>query len=112
RLAYESDRVAGEVLNIGSGQARTITEVARALGRILGKEALVPEVPGEYRVGDIRHCFADIGRARMLLGYEPRISFDDGLEELAEWLDGRTAVDRVVDARRELERRGLTVGRL
>lgn len=112
RLAYESERAAGEVLNVGSGQARAIVEVAEAMARILGKEAIVPEIPGEYRVGDIRHCFADIGRARELLGYEPRISFEDGLEELAEWLDGQTAVDRVIDARRELKQRGLTMGRL
>jgi dTDP-L-rhamnose 4-epimerase len=66
-------------------------------------------VTGKYRVGDIRHCFADITTARELLGYEPQIALDDGMAELAEWLEGQTAEDRVDSAHGELAARGLTL---
>ena len=57
--------------------------------------------------GDIRHCFADISLARDVLGFAPRRSFDDSLGELADWVCEQRAEDRVHDARRELEQRGL-----
>jgi dTDP-L-rhamnose 4-epimerase len=65
-------------------------------------------VTGEFRVGDIRHCFADVSLARETLGFEPQVSLDEGIAELAEWLAGQTAVDRVDEAAAELARRGLT----
>jgi dTDP-L-rhamnose 4-epimerase len=60
-------------------------------------------------MGDIRHCFADITRAQSVLGYKPRVSLNDGLRELASWLEGQAAVDNVATARAELAARGLTV---
>jgi dTDP-L-rhamnose 4-epimerase len=66
-----------------------------------------PEILGKYRVGDIRHCFADISLARSELGYTPSVNFDDGLAELAEWLSGQVAEDKIDSATAELERRGL-----
>jgi dTDP-L-rhamnose 4-epimerase len=109
RLALQSTQAAGKALNVGSGQSFTVEDIARRLGRVLGKEELEAEVSGKYRVGDIRHCFADIGLARELLGYEPTVSIDEGLSELAEWLRHENAVDRVAEARAELIARGLTV---
>lgn len=108
-LALERDGVDGEVFNVGSGQPRTVLEVAAAMARVLGKEGLVPEVTGEYRFGDIRHCFADVTRARQRLGYAPEVDFEAGLEELAEWLRGQRAADHVALARQELSNRGLTL---
>jgi dTDP-L-rhamnose 4-epimerase len=71
---------------------------------------MTPELTGKYRVGDIRHCFADITRARQLIGYEPQTSFVQGVEELAGWLsDQESAVDRVEAAREELAARGLAL---
>ncbi len=67
------------------------------------------DVCGKYRVGDIRHCFADITLARSILGYTPAITLEDGLVELAEWLQDQAADDRVEAASRELAARGLTV---
>jgi dTDP-L-rhamnose 4-epimerase len=78
------------------------------LAAILGKP-IAPEICGKYRVGDIRHCFADISQAREVLGYEPRVMLEDGLIELAEWLQDQAADDRVAEASRELAARGLTV---
>ncbi len=109
-LALERDGVAGEVFNVGSGEPRTVREVAAAMARVLGKAGVEPEVTGEYRVGDIRHCFADISRARQRLGYAPEVRFEQGLEELADWLRGQRALDRVGVMRQELSTRGLTLG--
>jgi dTDP-L-rhamnose 4-epimerase len=60
-------------------------------------------------VGDIRHCFADVSKARAVLGYEPKVAFEDGLLELAGWLEGRIAHDRVGEASAELAARGLSL---
>jgi dTDP-L-rhamnose 4-epimerase len=109
RLALDSHAAAGRVLNIGSGQSVTVSDVAQRLAKILGKASFEPEVTGNYRVGDIRHCFADLGQAGEVLGYTPEIEFDAGLTELAEWLEGQVAVDSVDAAAAELARRGLTL---
>jgi len=65
-------------------------------------------VTGKSRAGDIRHCFADVSLAEELLGYRPEIEFEDGLRELAGWLESQTAVDRVAQARHEPAERGLS----
>ena len=108
-LVLDSPQSAGAVFNIGSGRSYSIREIAERLARVIGKEYLEPEITGKYRVGDIRHCFADISLARSVLGYEPQVPLEDGLEELAAWLDGQEATDRVEEASAELAARGLTV---
>ena len=109
RLALEVPAAADHVLNIGSGRQYTVLEIAHAMAEVLGREEIEPEVTGNYRVGDIRHCFADITLARRVLGYEPAMPFEQGLIELASWLAGQVAYDRVAEARAELAARGLTV---
>ena len=109
RLALETPDAVGRAINVGSGQPRTVREVAQRLARVMGREEIEPEISGKYRIGDVRHCFADIRLARRLLGYEPRVDFDEGLVELAQWLEGRVAVDRVDTAREELNSRGLAI---
>ncbi len=108
-LALRADAAAGEVVNVGSGESVSVNEIAARLARILGVEGLEPEVTGQYRVGDIRHCFADVTRAKALLGYEPDVALDAGLAELAAWLEGQVAVDQVDAATAQLRERGLTV---
>jgi dTDP-L-rhamnose 4-epimerase len=112
-LAMERPDAVGRVFNVGSGHARRIVDVATDMASALG-QSLRPEVTGKYRVGDIRHCFADISLAREQLGYEPKIAFEHGIRELAAFLkeqasEGVVAQDRVHEARRELESRGLTL---
>jgi dTDP-L-rhamnose 4-epimerase len=107
-LALEVDAAIGHAINVGSGRAYTVVEVAELLGAVLGKTS-EPDICGKYRVGDIRHCYADISLARRLLGYEPRVTLEDGLMELAGWLEGQVAFDRVAQASAELAARGLTV---
>lgn len=106
RLALEVKGAADQVFNIGSGQHFTVCEVADRLARLLDKEHIGAEITQRYRVGDIRHCYADISRARSVLGYSPKVSFEEGLEELAAWLDGRVAIHRGDEARAELAFRG------
>jgi dTDP-L-rhamnose 4-epimerase len=109
RLALEIDEARSKVFNIGSGQSYTVREIAQRVSVAVGKEYIEPEISGKYRVGDIRHCFADISRARGVLGYTPSVTLEDGLAELAHWLEGQRAEDRVTQAREELAARGLTV---
>jgi dTDP-L-rhamnose 4-epimerase len=107
--ALDAPAADGEAINVGSGRSYTVRDVAHLLADILGRKAIVPDVCGKYRVGDIRHCFADITLARQLLGYQPTVTLEDGLTELAGWLEHQVADDRVADASRELAARGLTV---
>ena len=109
RLALETPEANGQVFNVGSGHHYTVREIAERMAKVMGKIFVEPQVTGKYRAGDIRHCFADISLARRVLGYEPRITFEEGLEELVGWLEGQVAVDRVAQASAELTARGLTV---
>ena len=106
-LALDHPDADAEVFNIASGQDRTIEEVARLQAASMGRADLEPEITGKARAGDIRHCLPDLSKARRVLGYQPREDFSDGLAELAEWVARQEAEDRVVEARRELEMRGL-----
>ncbi len=109
RLCLEVPQATGHVFNIGSGNHYTIREIAETMGTVLGADHIEPVITGKYRVGDIRHCFADIGLAGQVLGYKARVSFEEGMEELAEWLSGQVAIDRVAQAGSELASRGLTI---
>jgi dTDP-L-rhamnose 4-epimerase len=109
RLALETAEAEGRSINIGSGRAYTVREVAERMAPALGKDDIEPQITGRYRMGDIRHCFADIGAARSILGYRPAVEFEQGLTELAEWLEGQLAEDLVESASSELAARGLTI---
>lgn len=108
RLAMETPEASGEVLNIGSGNQYTITYIANKLAGVMNKD-ISPEITGKYRVGDIRHCFADTAKTEKILGFTPETDFEDGLFELAEWLKDQIATDNVGKASNELSSRGLTV---
>ncbi len=111
RLALESPKAAGQAFNVGSGRRYTIRSVAQRMAAALGKDAIRPEITGKYRVGDIRHCFADITLARDILGYKPQIGLEEGIVSLANWLEKQQfAPIGVPDARAELALRGLMVG--
>lgn len=106
-LALEKPEADGETFNIGSGVDRTVEEVARLQAESMGRPDIAPEITQQARAGDIRHNIPDLSKARDRLGYEARQDFSAGLEELAEWVARQEAEDRVVEARRELEMRGL-----
>ena len=105
-LALQTDRADYMAVNVGTGRATSVREVARLLAAGLGKD-LEPEIIAKYREGDIRHCVADISRARQLLGYEPRVTLETGIPELLEWVRRQSAVDSIAKATSELEARYL-----
>ena len=105
-LALEKDTADYQAINVGTGRATSVRQVAWLLTKGLRKD-LQPEVVGKFREGDIRHCFADISRARTLLGYEPKVSLEQGIPELLEWVRAQSATDSVAQATLELESRQL-----
>jgi dTDP-L-rhamnose 4-epimerase len=106
-LALGSDAANGRVYNVGTGCATSVLEVAETLGELLDVPE-EPDVTGQSRAGDIRHCVADVSRIERELGYRARVAFADGLRELLGWLRTQSAEDGVEAASRELARRGLT----
>lgn len=92
--------------NVGTGRSVPILQIARMLARALGVD-IEPDVTGLFRDGDIRHCFADVSRARELLGYEPRITLEEGVGELAAWARGESPEDLTERANQELRDKGL-----
>ncbi|WP_304632887.1 NAD(P)-dependent oxidoreductase [uncultured Muribaculum sp.] len=80
--------ISGNAFNIGTGVATDVLTVANTLIKHYGKEVPLT-VSGNYRLGDIRHNFADITKARKLLGFEPRWSFDKGIEQFCRWVDSQ-----------------------
>jgi dTDP-L-rhamnose 4-epimerase len=97
----------GEAVNIGSGTAVSVLEIAESLALEMQK-SIPPQITGMYRQGDVRHCVADIAKARRLLGWEPLTSFRQGVPELIEWVQSQRDVhDGVNSAWDELQQRGL-----
>ncbi|HSU18502.1 MAG TPA: NAD-dependent epimerase/dehydratase family protein [Acidobacteriaceae bacterium] len=106
-LAMERPESNDQVINIGSGTPIKIRRVAEILAAACGKE-VAPVITQKYRAGDIRHCFADISKARRLLGYEPQVTHEQGFRELADWLAGQQAEDKAETMLQELSAYGLT----
>lgn len=106
-LAMETPGISGEIFNIGSGHSYAIGDVALAVAAAMERPDLRPTILNKTRVGDIRHCFAKIDKARRALGFEPRHTLEDSLDELVGWVHQQRAIDRVRDAHGELAVRGL-----
>ena len=82
-LACEAPAASGYVFNIGTGDRYTLNETLEILRRLSGKRVQAKYEPP--REGDIRDSQADITAARELLGYEPTVRFEEGLERTYEW---------------------------
>jgi dTDP-L-rhamnose 4-epimerase len=85
-----------------------VVDLARSVVAALGSD-LEPELTFEYRAGDVRHCFADVRRARELLGFEASVDLEAGLPELAEWVASRRTEERVDEAISKLRSLGLVL---
>jgi dTDP-L-rhamnose 4-epimerase len=105
-LALTKDGADGRTVNLGTGRATSIVEVALTIAAGLGK-SIEPEIVEQYRAGDIRHCFADTRLAEELLGFRSEVAFEEGMRDLLAWLEGQEAVDAVDSARDALLARGL-----
>ena len=104
-LALETDKADYQAINVGTGSPISIAGISLMLARGLNKE-IKPQITARYREGDIRHCVADISRARTLLGYEPKVQLADGVPELLEWVRQQQVGD-TSQANTELEQHQL-----
>lgn len=105
-LAIETNKADYQAMNVGTGRATSVKEIAELLAKGLDKD-IDPIIVGKYREGDIRHCIADISKAKDLLGYAPKVTLETGLTELLGWLAEQDAEDRVESATAELATRSL-----
>lgn len=83
-LACHAEGAAGEIFNIACGKRTTVNDLARAIKNMLGSS--VEPVYSKARKGDVRHSLADITKARRILGYEPKVDFEAGLQQTIEWM--------------------------
>lgn len=96
---------AGATLNVGSGDATSIMDVAKLLCRTMGS-AVVPHVTGEYRIGDIRHNFADISEIERMTGFRPAIDLESGMQRFCAWVASQPVPEDMLDkANSELKAR-------
>lgn len=82
-LAARAKKTAGEVINVACGEAVTVNAIIAEINRLLGKKVQPNYVPA--RAGDVKHSLADITEARKLIGFEPIILFQEGLEKSIDW---------------------------
>ncbi|HKV16005.1 MAG TPA: NAD-dependent epimerase/dehydratase family protein [Reyranella sp.] len=107
--AITSEREVWDAFNVGSGEAITVNRVARVLAEKLHKN-IAPEITNKYRIGDIRHCFADIGKMQHMFGWSPKRRFEDGMRELIDWVRrAPLPVDRTLEMRAAQAMAGVVV---
>jgi dTDP-L-rhamnose 4-epimerase len=104
--SMESNKANYEVMNIGSGKPTSIKDVAQTLASLLKKD-IKPRINGDYRINDIRHCYADNTKAKKLLGWKPTISLKQGFRELIKWSENENALDSFEKAQKELKEKKL-----
>ena len=106
-LAIERNEAAGEVFNVGTGEPINVLTVANTLVKMLMGSSPVT-VTGNFRIGDIRHNYADIKKIQRLLGFSPAYSFDSGLAEFCNWARSVGTVDNNYEhSLREMKSKGL-----
>lgn len=97
----------GHVFNIGTGVSTDVLTVAQTLSKHYGIEIPL-KVTGNYRIGDIRHNYADISLARKILGFEPKWSFDQGIKQFTEWVNRQDLrTDNYEASLEEMKQKGL-----
>jgi len=106
-LGIEVKEAAGHAFNIGTGVATDVITLANTLIETYGVDVPVT-ISGNYRLGDIRHNFADITLAKNILGYEPKWSFKEGMNEFAKWVNEQKVHEDKYDASiQEMKDKGL-----
>lgn len=106
-LGLEVPEAKGHVFNIGTGVATDVLSVAKILCEKYDVHVPIT-ITGNYRLGDIRHNYADINLARKILGFEPKWSFSDGIAQFCKWVDNQDIQEDKYDASiREMKFKGL-----
>ena len=85
-LGLEKDEANNQVFNVGTGVAVDVLTVANELVKNYGVNVSI-NVSGNYRLGDIRHNYADLTKINKLLGFTPKVAFETGLKRFAEWVN-------------------------
>jgi dTDP-L-rhamnose 4-epimerase len=107
-VAATADLESGTVMNLGSGEPTSVLSLARSLLDAARLDAPI-RVTGQFRVGDIRHCYADLTKARSLIGFEPQVSLSTGLQRFCAWATTQPIhEDQSSVATAELRAHGLT----
>lgn len=106
-LAMEKSEGDYQVFNVGTGRKLSVFDIANVLMNKLSFKG-EPQIVNRFREGDIRHCYADISLIKKVLGYKPKVKFEDGIIDLVNWVKLQKAEDRVNFAIDILDKKGLT----
>ena len=106
-LAIENERANGEIFNVGSGIPTTVKEVAESLKKHYNSVVNI-NISGKFRLGDIRHNYADLSKVESLLGYKPKYDFQEGITEFVKWVKKQEIKeDKYEKSIQELKEKGL-----
>ncbi len=103
----ENPAADNQVFNVGTGVATTVLEVATTLVKNYGTDVPVT-ITGSFRLGDIRHNYADMSKIKRLLGFEPKINFEDGIQQFTNWVNQQSILPSKYDESiKEMKAKGL-----
>jgi len=106
-LGIEKQEADGEIFNVGSGTPVSVMEVAQQLVKHYGIDVPL-QVTGNYRLGDIRHNYADTNKIERLLGFKPSVSFAEGIKKFTDWVNNQTITESKYDQSvQEMKAKGL-----
>ncbi|MFA7617210.1 MAG: NAD-dependent epimerase/dehydratase family protein [Moheibacter sp.] len=102
-----SEKANRNIINVGTGKPTTVIDVAEALMNAFGKRTEL-EISGDFRIGDIRYNVADLNKMKLLLGFEPKIGFEDGIKKYADWAVRQELGENLYEqSLREMNEKGL-----
>lgn len=108
--ALTNANAADNVFGIGSGVRTSVMDVAKTLCEVYASDVSVA-VTGAFRLGDVRHVYADLTKAREMLGFEPKVSFSEGITRFAQWVDRQQVMtDTYEKSIAEMREKGLYKG--
>ncbi len=105
-LAMENDKANYEIFNLASGTPTSIKDIALIAAKLLKKD-IKPQVNGQFRINDIRHCYADISKVKRFLKWKPKVTLEKGFKELIAWSEKEEAIDTFEQAEKELKKKKL-----
>ena len=106
-LGIENEKANGEIFNVGTGVAVTVSEVANLLVQLYGAEVPL-QITGNYRLGDIRHNYADTAKIEKLLSFKPEYDFKTGLKHFTDWVNSQQVQQsKYEDSINEMKSKGL-----
>lgn len=106
-LGLENEKIKNDYFNVGLGKPITVLEVAKALEKNYNTKVDI-QISGQFRIGDIRHNFADLTKIKTELGFEPSISFEEGISRFARWVqEQEIGEDNYEKSLQEMKEKGL-----